>query len=122
MKMSDDRQMRSTAEGRLFGKFFADIPRCLGLLRETCTVVSGSAVLHAFEQSLNWEPDCLDFYMNDRYGVYANGLHLWHEYLSAEEYSVAEQLDDSGCTGLQVRAWSACLLIILTAIVFRVRK
>lgn len=78
----------------LFGKFFANVDGCRNLMKEKNVFASGSAVLHALQQSVTWEPSDLDLFVS-KSDLGRLGMLEWHHFLRGEGYSFVNDASTS---------------------------
>ena len=101
----DREVLLDSPEGKLFGRFFRDIAKCLELMKEKNSFSTGGTVLHAFELDPIWFPKWLGFYV-DNSNSEVGACPAWESYLQDEGYAFNESKDmlDGQVSVLQERS------------------
>lgn len=100
---------------KLFGKFFDNVDKCRGLMRENQMVASGSAVLWSLEKLNTWLPGDLDFFVKTT-SLGSDGLFDVHDFLVSEGYVLSCSNCRESYNGLDVS--SGCVLFCFILLTF----
>jgi hypothetical protein len=84
-----------TFEQELFGVYFADVAKCLSLMKGTKCIAGGGAVLRAFLRGAFWWQNELIFFVS-REALMSDGQCEWHDYLKSQGYSLCSGHNGDG--------------------------